>query len=134
MAPSPNDIPIFPHSAATVSVKALVAFPRLVGDPETFVTPAPETAPAAGAPAPFAAPGYSFLIENPASGRRVVFDLGVRKDADGASPAMKMDVEEFDVTVEQDISEQLRAGGVDLASVEAIIWRCEMLMLDAANF
>lgn len=105
-------------------MKALVAFPRVVVPSELFFAPAPGTVHVTGASAPLVAPGYSFLIEHLPSGRRVVFDLGIRKDRDGASPASRKSVGKYEAIIEHDVAEQLRAGGVELSSVEAIIWRC----------
>ncbi|KAF1952400.1 Metallo-hydrolase/oxidoreductase [Byssothecium circinans] len=51
-------------------------------------------------------PSFSFLIEHP-SGRKLVFDLGFRKDFENYSPAIR---------------DQLLRGGVKGADVEAVIW------------
>lgn len=124
VSPSPNNTFTFPSSSGTVSVKSLIAFSRIVVPSELFFSPAPGTVPTAGSTAPLIAPGYSFLVEHPTSGRRVVFDLGMRKDRENAAPALQEALGKFEATIEYDVAEQLRAGGIDLASVEAIIWRC----------
>lgn len=71
-------------------------------------------------------PAYSFLIEHPANGRKVLFDLGVRKDWKNLAPRIADRIRGggWQVTVEKDVAEILEEGGVKLADVNAIIWRC----------
>ncbi|KAG7094419.1 hypothetical protein E1B28_008019 [Marasmius oreades] len=70
-------------------------------------------------------PAYAFLIEHNESQRRVMFDLGPRKDKDGFAPqlhAAVLSIPGYELHVERDIVEQLQDGGVDLDSIQAVIW------------
>ena len=71
-------------------------------------------------------PAYSFLIENPANGRKVLFDLGVRKDWKNLAPRIADRIRGggWQVTVEKDVAEILQEGGVKPGDIDAIIWRC----------
>ncbi len=70
-------------------------------------------------------PAFSFLIEHASSGRKLLFDLGVRKDWEN-SPAMivkRIKDGGWKVTVEKGVAEILQEGGVAPKDIEAIIWR-----------
>ncbi|KAL2193042.1 beta-lactamase-like protein [Corynascus similis CBS 632.67] len=71
-----------------------------------------------------ALPVFSFLIHHPTLKRSIIFDLGVRKDWHNLSPSMVSRIKRlgWTVNVEEDVSEILKAGGVDVKTVEAIIW------------
>jgi hypothetical protein len=72
-----------------------------------------------------AGPAYCFLIEH-STGRKVLFDLGVRKDWENmAGPVVKMiKAQGWEVKVEKNISEILEEEeGIKGLDVEAIIWR-----------
>ncbi|KUJ20708.1 uncharacterized protein LY89DRAFT_682407 [Mollisia scopiformis] len=68
-------------------------------------------------------PAFSFLIEHP-SGRKVLFDLGVRKDHENYAKNIVNRIKDggWKVIVKQGVKEQLEANGVDGKSIEAIIW------------
>ncbi|KAK0610765.1 beta-lactamase-like protein [Immersiella caudata] len=68
-------------------------------------------------------PDWSFLIES-STGRKAVFDLGVPTDENSYSPAVLRQIEDlgFDFTVEKDVADILKEGGVKLTEVESIIW------------
>ncbi|KAJ9212701.1 hypothetical protein DTO166G4_5648 [Paecilomyces variotii] len=69
------------------------------------------------------APAFSFLVENQRSGRKVLFDLGVRKDWENlAKPLYEAIKDTFKVEVEKDVAQILRENGVKLEDVEGIIW------------
>ncbi|EPQ56220.1 Metallo-hydrolase/oxidoreductase [Gloeophyllum trabeum ATCC 11539] len=72
----------------------------------------------------FVIPIYAFLVEHPAKDKKVLFDLGVRKRLEELSPATSRVLEALRCTadVEKDVATQLTEGGVNLASVNAIIW------------
>lgn len=72
-----------------------------------------------------AAPCLAFLIEHP-SGKRVMFDLGVRKDWKTMAPSVHEVLKRIgcELTVKKDVAEILQEHGVELDSVDAIIWRC----------
>lgn len=70
------------------------------------------------------APSYSFLIEHP-SGRKLLFDLGVRKDWDKLSPFtanMIASIGPAKLEVKKGVREQLEEHGVPGSSIEGIIW------------
>lgn len=121
--PSPDSV-TFPPASATVSVKAILAFTGLTMGAEDFFVPADGTADAGGPLAPWVAPGYSFLVEHTATGRRVVFDLGMRKDPTTFAPPFIKAEGKVEVKIKNDVAEQIQAGGIELNSVEAVIWRC----------
>jgi hypothetical protein len=77
-------------------------------------------------------PCYSFLITHTDSRdgtRRVVFDLGVRKDWKNLMPGVVQTMEGwaeqcgFSIKVDKDVSEVLNGNGVELRDIEAVIWR-----------
>ncbi|KAF8847000.1 putative N-acyl homoserine lactonase AttM [Acephala macrosclerotiorum] len=60
-------------------------------------------------------PAYAFLIEHPSSGRKVLFDLGIRKDFHNLAPAITNWFTKSGTTcsVEKDIRTILEGGGVE---------------------
>lgn len=73
----------------------------------------------------FDAPSFAFLIEHP-TGRKLVFDLGVRKDYHNMAPIwgrMQASMgESAKVEVKQGVREILEAHGVSGSDIEAVIW------------
>ncbi|OAP64179.1 hypothetical protein AYL99_00151 [Fonsecaea erecta] len=69
-------------------------------------------------------PAFAFLIEHAPSGRKVLFDLGTRRDWENLAPAIVNTIKSnnWELTVQKNVSEILTDNGVDLASIEAIIW------------
>jgi hypothetical protein len=70
---------------------------------------------------------WSFLIENPRQKKKLVYDLGIRTRFAETAPPRLVDratkVLGFSVTVERDVAKILSDGGVDLSTVDGIIWR-----------
>lgn len=68
-------------------------------------------------------PSHSFFIEHP-SGRKLVFDLGIRKDYQHYSKKIAdyLPTTEYDIHVSENVADILQRNGVDLAGVEAVIW------------
>ncbi|EXJ74899.1 uncharacterized protein A1O5_01595 [Cladophialophora psammophila CBS 110553] len=68
-------------------------------------------------------PVWSFLIEN-AEGRKVLFDLGTRKDWKNLAPIVSNRLVKmgWEVTVEKNITQILEENGFSLVSFEAVIW------------
>ena len=69
---------------------------------------------------------WSFLIEHP-SGRKLLYDLGCRKDWKNLAPALKLqdlvDNGTLDtLDIEKNVSEILTEGGVELEDIEGVIW------------
>lgn len=111
-----------PFSNATVSVKAfnVVSPGNVTGLASDFfepVLPGLE---------PFHIPVYSFLIEHRESGKRVMFDLGIRSDPENLAPAAFDLISSGAVQLPpsfEDIVERLTNGGIPLQSIDAVIWR-----------
>ena len=70
-------------------------------------------------------PAYSFLIEHPPSGRKILWDLGVRKDWENFAPRIQKRIRDggWQVTVEKGVAELLEEGGVKPEDIDSIIWR-----------
>ena len=70
-------------------------------------------------------PAFSFLIEHASSGRKVLFDLGVRKDWENLPAVIVKRIKDggWKVTVEKGVAEILQEGGVAPKDIEAIVWR-----------
>lgn len=70
-------------------------------------------------------PAYSFLVEH-TSGRKLLYDLGTRKDWENFSPLVNglLKQHELKIEVEKGVAEILQDGGVAVAdgAIEAIIW------------
>ncbi|KAK5655059.1 hypothetical protein OQA88_5958 [Cercophora sp. LCS_1] len=68
-------------------------------------------------------PSFSFLIEHP-SGRKLVFDLGIRKDYGNYSPKITeyLPTTEYTIVIKQDVAGTLAEAGINLSDVEAVIW------------
>jgi hypothetical protein len=69
-------------------------------------------------------PSHSFLLEHD-SGRKLVFDLGIRKDYQNYAPkiAQYIPTTNYDVQVSKNVVEVLQEGGIKANEVEAVIWR-----------
>lgn len=70
------------------------------------------------------APSLSFLLEH-SSGRRLVWDLGIRKDWHNYAPviAKYIPTRNYSIEVEKNVIEILEEGGIKRESIEAVIWR-----------
>ena len=71
-------------------------------------------------------PCLSFLVEQVSSGRKVLFDLGLRKDYKNSPPAVMGIINSpgWEIEIEKSPSEILQGNGVDVAggAIEAIVW------------
>ena len=109
-----------PDSKSVVNVHVINSTSRVKGLPYSlFMTPSYKGLDTLDAPA------FSFLIEHQSSGRKLLFDLGVRKDWENLPPTIVKMIRDADctVTVEKGVAEILQAGGVAPKDIEAIIWR-----------
>jgi hypothetical protein len=68
-------------------------------------------------------PSYSFLIEHP-SGRKILFDLGIRKDTNNLPPPIVglINSPGCEFKVKKDVAELLEDNGVETRSIEAVVW------------
>lgn len=73
----------------------------------------------------FSLPSYAFLVEN-SEGRKVLFDLGLRKDWQNLTPEALHEIEadEIKIEVEKDVVDILREGGIEGEEIEAVVFRC----------
>ncbi|EPT05047.1 hypothetical protein FOMPIDRAFT_1045711 [Fomitopsis schrenkii] len=120
MSVSPDSL-TFPPSTATVSVKVFNSFKSIAVPSVPFLSAAPGST-ADESAVPLTCPGKSFLIEHP-SGKKVIYDLGVRKDVSTASKGWR-DTIASGVQLEYgpDVAETLVQHGIDLKSISAVIW------------
>jgi hypothetical protein len=70
-------------------------------------------------------PMYSFLVEHKSSQKRLMFDLGIRKDPENTSPAFASAFSSGFAQLEpyKNITILLQNGGINLTSVDAVVWR-----------
>ncbi|KAF5379633.1 hypothetical protein D9757_009207 [Collybiopsis confluens] len=107
-----------PTSSTTVSVKVFdIATPDSTAPARNFLSPVKP----GNNELPIAV--YSFLIEHP-NGRKMLFDLGVRKDSSNYSPVLQrlLSQGKFNVKVDKDITERLKEGGISLDQIDTVIW------------
>ncbi|KAG6807517.1 hypothetical protein H0H93_001531 [Arthromyces matolae] len=114
--PSYKDLGI-PSVTATVDVRAFdVAYDGTVLA-SAFMTP---VLPGFEA---YSAPMYAFLIEHKPTGKRIMFDLGPRKDTENSAPGVLQFLATFGkITFPKDIIDLLTEGGIHPESINAVIW------------
>ncbi|CDO72265.1 hypothetical protein BN946_scf184970.g117 [Trametes cinnabarina] len=66
-------------------------------------------------------PSLAFLLRHSATGDRVVFDLGIRRNLDTHPPAVQQLNAGRTVVIPQTVAESLERGGVDPATVKTVI-------------
>lgn len=73
----------------------------------------------------FQCPAYSFLIEHP-SGRKILYDLGTRKDWENLPPLVQDLLKHHDLSikVEKNVADILQENGIPVSdgAIEALIW------------
>lgn len=69
-------------------------------------------------------PSFSFLLEH-TSGRKLVFDLGIRKDYQNYAPkiAEYIPTTKYNIEVTQNVIDILEEGNIKGEDIEAVIWR-----------
>lgn len=69
-------------------------------------------------------PSLCFLLEHP-SGRKLVWDLGIRKDYNNYAPSITkyLPTTKYDIQVTKNVVDILEENGVAASDVEAVIWR-----------
>ena len=122
MAPVPEQPPPLniPDSKSTVTVHVINSTAHIQGIPSSlFFEPDIKGFEALDCPA------FSFLIEHPSSGRKLLWDLGVRKDTENFAPRIVKRIKDgnWNVTAEKGVAEILKEGGVKLEDIDSIIWR-----------
>ncbi|KAF1813002.1 metallo-beta-lactamase superfamily protein [Eremomyces bilateralis CBS 781.70] len=107
-----------PRSPSTVEVSIIDSTTRISIPFTTLIRPPVQDLP------DLKCPSYVFLIHHRPSNQRLVFDLGVRKDWKNFAPALVRRITQngWGVSVQKNISEILTENGVDLSSINAVIW------------
>ena len=69
-------------------------------------------------------PSLSFLLEHP-SGRKLVWDLGIRKDYGSYSKSITeyLSTTKYDIQVTKNVVDILQEHGIPGSDIEAVIWR-----------
>ncbi|KAL8933453.1 MAG: hypothetical protein Q9211_005779 [Gyalolechia sp. 1 TL-2023] len=110
---------LIPESASIVDIHIINSTTRIKGFPiAIFVEPEIKGHNFLDCPA------FSFLIEHPSTGTKLLFDLGVRKDWENLSAKVYDTIIEggWSVTAEKGVADILNDGGVNPNSINAIIW------------
>ena len=122
MAPTLKPLPPLniPDSKSIVNVHIINSTSRIKGIPYSLIL----TPPYRGLDA-IDCPAFSFLIEHQSSGRKLLFDLGVRKDWENLPAMMVKRIKDagWSVKIDKGVAEILQEGGVSPNDIEAIIWR-----------
>ncbi|KAI0317781.1 Metallo-hydrolase/oxidoreductase [Amylostereum chailletii] len=108
---------LLPQPAESQSFFTLAAMEagRLVLPGTLYVDPCPATTPK------WEIPSLAFLLRHSSTGDYFLLDLGIRKDHDKLPPAtVRMMKEYAPITVERDIAERLKEGGLDPAAVKHV--------------
>jgi hypothetical protein len=68
---------------------------------------------------------YSFYIEHPTLGKRVLFDLGMRKDYTNLPPNFIAMLKQggWGVEIKHSVANIIKASGIEPESIDSIIWR-----------
>lgn len=69
-------------------------------------------------------PSFSFLLEHP-SGRKLVWDLGIRKDYNNYAPTIRdyLPTTNYTIDVQFDVVDVLKQHGIRGSDIEGVIWR-----------
>ncbi|KAF8216934.1 beta-lactamase-like protein, partial [Mycena galopus ATCC 62051] len=68
-------------------------------------------------------PVHAFLLEHGPTHKRIMFDLGIRSDTSNLAPSVaSLFSELFQVEPHKDITELLQEGGINLTSIDTVIW------------
>lgn len=110
-----------PNGQSAVKVKVIDNGARITGPMAFFLDP-PILAEAQRREK-MHAPAFSFLVEHEGLQRKVVFDLGIRANPEQYPPAVLKYHEAFSLVAGREVYDVLKDGGVDLSTIEAIIWR-----------
>ncbi|KAL8941406.1 MAG: hypothetical protein Q9216_002251 [Gyalolechia sp. 2 TL-2023] len=110
---------IIPESTSAVNIHIINSTTRIKGIPTTVFMEPEITGHSI-----IDCPAFSFLIEHPSTDVKLLFDLGVRKDWENLPARMTDRIKEgrWSVTVEKGVADILKDGGVNLDSINAIIW------------
>jgi hypothetical protein len=70
-------------------------------------------------------PSWAFLVENPRSGEKLLFDLGVPKDWENFAPVVANRLKGLDwvIEAEKNVVDVLGENGVTAGEVTSLVWR-----------
>ncbi|KAJ4985088.1 metallo-beta-lactamase superfamily protein [Stagonosporopsis vannaccii] len=107
-----------PNSSVSVTVRIIDSGTRLNAPASFFMEP---TIP--GHEVLSNSPAYPFLIEHE-SGKKLIFDLGIRKDWKNFAPAIltQFGAAGVEVNGDKDVIDALEEGGIRREEVDAVIW------------
>ncbi|EXJ66284.1 uncharacterized protein A1O5_10436 [Cladophialophora psammophila CBS 110553] len=111
MAPSPSLN--IPKSPSTVSVSVIETSSRIIAKTSVVVQPH------IVGHDEFNCPCYSFLIGHQATGEKILFDLGIRKDPENLSPRTHAFTKAMSISSRVNVSDIL---GDEVSNISAIIW------------
>lgn len=121
ITPKPAPPLALPTSSSLVTIQAIDTTAQLYVKTTNFLRP---TIPGHEA---YNCPAMAFLIANQSTGRKVLFDCGVRKDFWNYSPLtygrFARGVNVLGLRVDKGVDEVLVDAGVDLNSLESVLWR-----------
>lgn len=116
-----------PNSDKTVNVRVIDSTARVHVPMASFVEnplPGHET---------LHCPAFVFLVEHP-TGKKLLFDLGVRKDQDFPPVVAKAMKGRFTIDVEKDVDDILREENIDTSSINSIVWRYAAVVYNPAMY
>jgi hypothetical protein len=121
ITPHPAPSLLLPQSSSLVTVQAIDTTLQLYVKADNFlnpIIPGHEI---------YNCPAMAFLITNQATGRRILFDAGGRKDYWNYSPLVAgrfaSGVNVKGLRCDQGVDEVLKDAGIDLKSIEGVVWR-----------
>lgn len=102
-----------PESDFTVSVSVIDTTSKIIAKTSVVVQPQ------IPGHDEFNCPCYSFLITHPGTGRKVLFDLGIRKDPDNLAPRTRAFAGAMTILSERNVADIL---GEEVSTISEIIW------------
>lgn len=111
-----------PHGQSVVKVSVIDTGARIKGPLSFFMEPSLLDSVSDH----LSGPAFAFLVEHSTSGRRILFDLGIRKNYEEYPPVVREYHKAFQWETGPEVFELLKDGGLDLNTIEAIIWRYAM--------
>jgi glyoxylase-like metal-dependent hydrolase (beta-lactamase superfamily II) len=107
-----------PKSDNTVRVRAIDTTTNMVCSTDAFLEPVHKGQETLNLST------LAFLIENEKLGKKVLFDCGGRKDFQNFSTAVRRKMEQIllSMTVDKDVNEILEEAGIDLTTIDSMIW------------
>jgi hypothetical protein len=114
-----DSIVVFPPSNNIVTIKLINPVNFGPAQIHRFMSP-----PVPGLETFPTSPSLCSLIEHH-SGRKLVWDLGIRKDYHNYAPKIRnyLPTTKYDIEVEQNLVDILKDHGIEGSDVEAVIWR-----------